>query len=81
MVIRDMAATVLGAVRTRKDHPSFGQTKANIRGLAERMEGAIGLYMVQSGQTMHPSVPVLAEFLSEDTTSRVAEVRAAMRVL
>src|SRR5262245_43690703 len=45
-VIRDLAATVINSVTNRRDHPSYGVTKTKIAAERERMEGAIGMYMV-----------------------------------
>lgn len=81
MVIRDIASSVTAQVRTRADHPSFGNTKTDIRRDLARMDGAIGLYMVQRGQATHASVPILAEFIEDETTERVVAARAAVAAL
>lgn len=81
LIIRDFAGTVLSLHRSRRDHPSYGTTKGQIRAATEQMEGAIGAYMVLAGQSNNPFVPVLAEFLSDDTKVRVVEARSRTRSL
>jgi hypothetical protein len=80
-VIRDLAASVASAVANRRDHPSFGYSKASINRLLERMEGAIGMYMVLTGQASHAGVPSLARFNEGETKDRVAKARALVRNL
>lgn len=81
VVIKGMAGTVLSMIRTRRDHPTFGATKTTIRAALVKMEGAIGLYMVQHGQATHPNMSVLAEFVWPETETVVREARAAVRGL
>ena len=62
----------------RKQHSSYGYTKTMIRDKAANMEGAIGLYMVLTGQAGHASVPTLARFNFPDTEERVRQARKAV---
>jgi hypothetical protein len=80
-IIRDMAGTVLSLVRSRRDHPSYGTTKAMIREARQRMEGAIGVYMVLFGQSTHTGVPLLAEFNVPDTNIIVTRARLEVDAL
>lgn len=81
LIIRDFAGNVLSLHRSRRDHPSYGTTKTTIRRATEQMEGAVGAYMVLAGQATHPFAPVLATFLSDETTVRVTEARSRTRSL
>jgi hypothetical protein len=74
-IIRGMASEVITGATNRRDHPSYGNTKTTIRFARERMEGAIGMYMVITEQAMHSGVPALAEFSDSTTTERVAQAR------
>jgi hypothetical protein len=80
-IIRDMAGTVLSLVRSRNDHPSYGTTKTQIRDARQRMEGAIGVYMVLFGQAGHPGIPLLAEFNVPDTNIIVTRARLEVDAL
>jgi hypothetical protein len=79
--IRDMAATVASQVATRRSHPTYGYTKGKIRVQSERMEGAIGLYMVVTGQSSTTAIPRLAKFQSEETDLRVNTARDLVKGL
>lgn len=79
--IRDMAATVLNYIVARRQHPSYGYTKTKINAAYEQMEGAIGLYMVLTGQASHTTVPSLAHFLSSETDERVKDARREWQVM
>jgi hypothetical protein len=74
-VIRDLAATVINSVYNRRDHPSYGVTKASIRAGIDRMDGAIGAYMVVTRQANHAGIPALAKFTELATADRVAMAR------
>jgi hypothetical protein len=74
-IIRDMAGTVCAEVATRKSHPSYGYTKEAIKAHLDNMEGAIGLYMVMTAQSMSPGVPALCKFGFPETTDRVRDAR------
>lgn len=76
-IIRDQAGTVVGLVRSRLEHPSYGTTKAEIRSALQRMNGSIGSYMVLFGQATHASIWSLAKFADESTEERVALARRA----
>lgn len=79
--IRDLAATVVNAATTRRDHPTFGNSKTAIRTMGNTMEGAIGLFMVLTEQATHPGVPRLAIFTDPRTTDRVDSARQAVENL
>lgn len=74
-VIRDMAGNVCSQVATKKSHPSYGYTKRDIRAHLDNMDGAIGLFMVMTGQSTHAGVPRLAKFGFPETASRVDTAR------
>jgi hypothetical protein len=74
-VIRDFAGTCLSSIALRRSHPTYGATKTRIAFERERMEGAIGLYMVLTGQAGHAGVPSLAEYKHPETLERVATAR------
>lgn len=77
-VIRDMAATVINLVNTRQFHPTYGISKARVREGIITMDGAISLYMVLTGQSLHAAgVARLATFTDSRTDARVAEARSA----
>lgn len=78
-IIRDLAGNVLSLIANRKDHPSHGVTKTMIREAEARVEGAIGMYQVMTGQSMHPHVPGLVEFQDSMTTGLVRSARNAAR--
>jgi hypothetical protein len=80
-VIRDIAGTVIMMTINRRDHPSYGYTKVAIRSDLARMDGAIGLYMVLTGQAFHGGVPNIATFTDPATTERVAAAREAVHVI
>lgn len=73
--IRDMAATTCSHAATKKAHPSYGVTKTSIRADLAHMEGAIGLYMVLTGQASHASVFRLCKFQFPETDERVKTAR------
>lgn len=73
--LRDMATTVLSHVATRRDHPSYGISKTSIRADLERLDGAVGFYMVLLGQATHTSVPNLATFSEAETEDIVRRAR------
>ena len=75
LIIRDMAGNVVSLCQSRKDHPSYGTTKAQIKKALHQMEGVIGAYMVLAGQANHPFVAAVASFLDDATTDRVHEAR------
>lgn len=77
--IRSVAHTVLNKIAIRDSHPSYGYTKTIIRADFRRMEGAIGLYMVLTGQANHTDASMLAEFGEPETTDIVTRVRSVMR--
>jgi hypothetical protein len=79
--IRDMAATVASQVATRRSHPTYGYTKTGIREMALRLEGAIGLYMVLTGQSSTTAISNLAKFQSEETDLRVNTARDLVKGL
>lgn len=81
IIIRDFAGKVLSLHISRRDHPSYGTTKGQIRAATQQMEGAIGAYMVLAGQAAHPFIPEIAHFLSDDTQVRVTEARSRTRSL
>jgi hypothetical protein len=74
-VIRDLAATVVNHATARRDHPSYGYTLTGIRAIGHQMDGAIGLYMVLTGQANHAQVAGLATFTDPATTQTVAQAR------
>lgn len=75
LIIRDVAGTVVSLCQSRKDHPSYGVTKAMIAKEAHRLDGIIGAYMVLAGQATHASVALLADFRDQATKDRVDEAR------
>jgi hypothetical protein len=77
--IRDAAGTAVSLAANRKQHPTYGVTKAQIVYAVAFMEGMIGLYMVLRGQAMHAGVPALAQFEDEATTERVESARNLTR--
>jgi hypothetical protein len=74
-VIRDLAGTVIASAATRRHHPSYGVTLTKIRAERERMEGAIGVFMVLTTQATHAGVPALAVFDDAETADLVARAR------
>lgn len=79
--IRSMAGHLLNMIQNRQDHPSYGYSKTLIRTQRDRMEGAIGLYMIITGQAFHSSAFSQASFYEVETKGRVAEARAAVQGL
>lgn len=80
-VLRDMAAAVISSVHTRIAHPTY-IGKGSIRTQMEKLEGALALYGVLSGQAMHYGSPTnLLDFRNDDTVSRVAEARHAVTLI
>ena len=80
-VIRDMAANVVSLWATRKSHPTYGVSKAQIRKAADRMDGAIGMYMIMVGQSRNFAVAPTATFLDGWTGERVSQARRAITEL
>lgn len=62
VVIRDLAATVIAEADNRIHHPSYGYTKTMIRNSAQRLDGAIGVYMVLTGQAAHTKATGVVTF-------------------
>lgn len=79
--IRDMAGSIIASAINRRDHSSFGYTKTSIRYAAAKMEGAIGLYMVVTGQSSHTAVSTTATFHEDYTTDRVERAREEVKAL
>ena len=78
-VIADLAGTVLNSVQNRKDHPTYGNTKTKIRTEGDRLEGAISMYMVVTGQAFHAGAPNrVIQFQSSDVAERVNAARDAV---
>ena len=76
--IRDLAAGVKAQIETRQAHPSYGYTKAGIKSEFDRLNGAIGLYMVLTLQATHTGVFTQVKFREEQTRVIVEEARHLM---
>lgn len=74
-VIRDIAGATINMIKSRESHPTYGYTLGVIRGSLEKMEGAIGMYAVVTGQANHPFASGLTEFKTLETADRVAMAR------
>lgn len=77
--IRDLAGTVRSQIANRRDHPAYGYTKAMIKESHDRMDGAIGLYMVLTLQASHAGVANLAEFRDPETHEAVGAARRLVK--
>ena len=75
LIIRDFAGNVVSLCNSRRDHPSYGTTKAQILKALHQMDGAIGTYMVLAGQANHPFIALTASFLDDATMDIVHEAR------
>lgn len=73
--IADKAGEIINAVHMRRDHPTYGYTKAIIKTKRDELDGMIGLFMVLSGQSATPNASHLAIFPGERTAERVKLAR------
>ena len=79
--IRDQAANVITAVQARRDHPTYGYSKTDIRHRLAVLNGAVGLYMVLTDQANHVTVPTLCDFTERETAERVETARVLVATL
>jgi len=67
--IRSAKAAIISAMRTRKAHPTYGVTKANLRQRYARLEGLLFAYgIVTIGHTS-----AMIEIMASETATRFFE--------
>lgn len=81
--IRHAAASVLNAVRNRRDHPSYGYTKTSIRAQYAFLRGLVATFAFLTGQTANAQgvSPLHVTWRSDETANRLLDVETAMRNL
>jgi len=79
--IRALASTMLSRVSNRRDHSSYGVTKASIRESYSMMTGAIALYGRLTDQIGSPLVWQMVTFKVPGTVTRVNAATTAFKAL
>jgi hypothetical protein len=79
--IRALASTMLSRVSNRRDHPSYGVSKAAIREAYSMMTGAIALYGMLTSQIGSPLVWHMVTFKLPGTATRVDAATTAFKAL
>jgi hypothetical protein len=69
--IRSLASTVLTGLDNRKNHPTYGYTKAIIRDHYNRLAGAVGMYGILTEQYRVATLWQSTEFSSPVTAGTV----------